>query len=83
MAVLGGAHCLVFTGGIGENSPLVRTMACEGLEGMGIALSTEKNTCGDKGIFEIQTADSLVQVLVVPTNEELEIAVQTVRLVTP
>lgn len=76
-AALGGLDALVFTGGIGENSPEVRRRCCEGLTSLGIAVDEERNRV--RGASEIQSAGSLVKVLVVPTNEELEIAIQTVE----
>lgn len=82
MAVLGGADCIIFTGGIGENSSLVREMSCAGLHALGITIDKEKNSRCGKETFTIQTAESYVQVLVVPTNEELEIARQTLQVLT-
>ena len=80
-AALGRVDALVFTAGIGEKSPLLRRLACQGLENLGIILDQEKNEAGVKvGIAEIQAEDSPVKVLIVPTNEELEIAQQTREL---
>ena len=81
IAALGGVDCIVFTGGIGENSAIVRQMSCQGLERLGISLDTEKNGERRKEILEIQRADSLVKILVVPTDEELEIATQTLQVI--
>ncbi len=69
-AALGGLDALVFTAGIGENSPLVRQMICENLEFMGITLdeSTNKKAAGTETI--ISTPESKVSVLVIPTDEE-------------
>lgn len=78
-AVLGGIDALVFTGGIGENSPEVRRRSCEGLAALGIVVDEERNQV--RGASEIQSDGSRVKVLVVPTNEELEIAIQTVECV--
>ncbi|HOC88044.1 MAG TPA: acetate kinase [bacterium] len=75
MAVLGGLDALVFTAGIGEHSPLVRSWSCRNLEAFGIALDPEKNQRND---LEISTGR--VKVLVVPTNEELAIARETERI---
>ncbi len=81
-AVLGRVDALVFTAGIGEHSEVVRRMACEGLENLGIILDNEKNQAGSKGpVTEIQAAHSRVNVLIIPTNEELEIALQAEELV--
>lgn len=72
MAELGRLDALVFTGGIGENSRLVRRLVCENLETFGIACDPEKNTAnaGDIG-------SGKVRILVIPTNEELAIARDT------
>lgn len=82
LAVLGGAHCLLFTGGIGENSATIRQRTCQGLAELGIRLDEEKNQKARGGeISQINKEDSEVAILVVPTNEELEIARQTKRLI--
>jgi acetate kinase len=80
-AVLGRLEALVFTAGIGEKSPLIRAGACQGLAHLGIEVDADKNNCMSKEAFEIQTADSPVKVLVIPTNEELEIAEQTLACI--
>ncbi|MCA9070541.1 MAG: acetate kinase, partial [Planctomycetaceae bacterium] len=77
LAVLGGADAVVFTAGIGENSPQVRQRICSDLTALGIAIDPDKNSSTANDIREIQTSDSKVRVLVVPTDEELEIAIQT------
>ena len=79
-AVLGGTDCLIFTGGIGENSAVVRQMACDGLEYMGVAIDNDNNRKKINAVAAIHAADSPTRVLVVPTNEELEIAAQVVRV---
>jgi len=81
LAVLGRTDAVVFTGGIGENAAPVRKMACEGLEELGIALDGEANNSivGDARL--ISRADSRVKVLVVKTDEEREIARQTVACI--
>jgi acetate kinase len=81
LAVLGRADAVVFTAGIGENDAFVRAAACEGLEGLGIRLSPERNETRAPGVRRISTDDSPVDVLVIPTNEELEIAHATKALV--
>jgi acetate kinase len=81
MAALGGVDCIVFTGGIGENSAVVRRMSCKGMERLGISLDEKKNRLRQKDIFEIQAADSRVSLLVVPTDEEYEIARQTLEVI--
>ncbi|AZH84691.1 acetate kinase [Plantibacter sp. PA-3-X8] len=78
LAVLGGLDVVVFTAGVGENAPLIRAGAVQGLEGLGIILDEDRNAERARGIRVISTDDSPVTVLVVPTNEELEIARQTV-----
>jgi acetate kinase len=80
-AVLGNVDALVFTGGIGENSPLVRGHCCEGLASLGIAVDEERNQAPVKETAEIQSGRSQLKVLVIPTNEELEIAIQTVECI--
>ena len=81
MAAMGGLDVLVFTGGIGEGSPGVRSMACQGLACMGIHLDEEENRkAGEaKTVCLVSTQDSPVQVLVVPTDEERMIARETLR----
>ncbi|WEV44984.1 acetate kinase [Streptococcaceae bacterium ESL0687] len=72
LAVLNGAHAIIFTAGIGENSPELRAEIAEGLSWFGIEIDPEKNIRGYEGV--ISTADSAVKVLSVPTDEELVIA---------
>jgi len=76
-AALGHLDALVFTAGIGENSPDIRRQSCAGLERFGIRIDGDRNAQAGAGVFEIQADDAPVRVLVVPTNEELEIAHQT------
>lgn len=73
---LGGGDVIVWTAGVGENSAEVRRRTCERLEWLGVELDLEKNAAPGDGIREISTERSRVRVLVVPTNEELEIARQ-------
>ncbi|WP_282123028.1 acetate/propionate family kinase [Algibacter mikhailovii] len=80
MAVLNGLDAIVFTAGIGENSSIIREMACEDLDFIGIDLDKEANNKREDGIRTISTRNSKVEVLVIPTNEELEIAKQSVSL---
>lgn len=81
VAVLGRVDALVFTAGVGENSAFVRAQACAGLEGLGICLDPARNEQAVRGqISEIQAAGSAVKVLVIPTDEELEIAQQAAML---
>jgi acetate kinase len=80
-AALGHVDGLVFTGGIGENSPPIRALACEGLNELGIQMDAARNEAvvGKEG--EISTEGSRVRVMVIPTNEELLIARDTFRAV--
>ncbi|MFF1877298.1 acetate/propionate family kinase [Leifsonia sp. NPDC058230] len=81
IAVLGGLDVLSFTAGVGENAPAVRAGALAGLEGLGIRIDQSLNAQRGSGVRVISTDDSPVTVLVVPTNEELEIARQTLTAV--
>jgi acetate kinase len=74
VAALGGIDAIVFTAGIGENSALVRQQICEQLTWLGVALDSNSN---HSNISIISHANSRVQVLVIPTNEELVIAQAT------
>ena len=79
-AVLNGLDAIVFTAGIGENSAIMRKLACENLTFLGIELDSKKNNMRTKGIREIQSFNSKVKILVIPTNEEIEIAKQSYKL---
>jgi acetate kinase len=81
LAELGHCDGLVFTGGIGENSVLMRGKILYDLQPLGIVLDAERNNRRG-GEFLVSTADSPVQAWVIPTNEELMIARDTVQLVT-
>ncbi|WP_431803179.1 acetate/propionate family kinase [Microbacterium sp. bgisy203] len=80
LAQLGGVDVISFTAGVGENSPLVRRAATETLGFAGIHLDPARNEARERGTRVISTDDSPVTVLVVPTNEELEIARQTLEV---
>ena len=80
-AVLGSVNAIVFTGGIGENSAAVRAASCSGLAGLGIALDETRNSAARGGIAEIQADTGRVKILVIPTNEELEIARQSIGVI--
>jgi acetate kinase len=83
-AAMGGVDCIVFTAGIGENTPCVREESCKGLEFMGIRIDREKNLNTTSAKIKegiISTEDSTVTVMVVPTNEELMIARDTIELI--
>jgi len=79
-AVIGRVDAVVFTGGIGENSSFIRKESCHGLSHLGIVIDGRKNRRSRGGIFEIQGDRGAVKVLVIPTNEEIEIARQTVYI---
>ena len=82
MAVLGDLDLIVFTAGVGENAPRVRRDVLSGLENFGIELDPQRNVSSVPGqINEISKEGSKVKVMVVPTNEELEIALKTYNLV--
>ncbi len=82
MAALNGIDAIIFTGGIGENSSLIRERACANLQYLGIEINTEKNRQHCRKIQEIQNDSSRIKILVIPTNEELEIAMQSAHIVT-
>jgi acetate kinase len=75
---LGGADAIVFTAGVGENDPNTRAATVAGLERLGIELDAGANTAPGRGVREISTATSATRVLVIPTNEELQIAREAV-----
>src|SRR5215469_14620363 len=81
LAAMGGADAVVFTGGIGENSPDVRARICAGMEWAGLRLDAKKNqeTAGNEGI--ISSHDSELLAYAIPTDEELLIARDTVRVI--
>jgi acetate kinase len=74
---LGGIDAVIFTAGIGENSPAIRERVCKGLEGLGIVMDPEKNIAENLAEKEIQHDNSRVKILVIPTHEEKQIALQT------
>lgn len=80
-AVLGGLDVVTFTAGVGENDAKMREMATAGLEFLGIKLDHSRNRASGRGIREISRDSSKVKVLVVPTNEEWEIARQTLAAI--
>jgi acetate kinase len=79
-AVLNGLDALVFTAGVGENDALVRSRACQQLDFFGVVLDEEKNQVRTPSLRDISRPESKVRILVVPTNEELEIARQCAEL---
>jgi len=74
-------HAIVFTAGVGEHSPVVRERALAGMERFGITLDPERNAVATDGLHRISTDDSAIAVLVIPTNEELEIARQSITTI--
>jgi acetate kinase len=80
-AVLGRLDAVVFTAGVGENSPPVRAACCDGLSHLGIALDPRRNEAPSREPRAIHADGAPVAVLVVPTDEELEIARQAFRCV--
>ena len=77
---MGGTDALVFTGGIGENTPEYRSYVCEKLAFLGVKIDEAKNATRGEEI-EISTPESTVRVYVIPTNEELVIARDTLEIV--
>ncbi|MFL9829512.1 acetate kinase [Flavobacterium sp. ST-87] len=80
-AVLNGIDAVVFTAGIGENSAYIRKKVCEQMDFLGIELDEDKNNMRSNAIRQINTVRSKTKILVIPTNEELEIAHQVYDLI--
>lgn len=80
-AVLNGLDAIVFTAGIGENSSFIRKLVCTDMDYLGIELDTEKNEMRSKDLREINESVSKTKILVIPTNEEIEIANQVYGLI--
>jgi acetate kinase len=80
LAILNGLDAIVFTAGVGENDQAMRAAVCEDLEFLNIKLDFQKNQSYKGELLEINTEDSKVKVLVVPTNEEYEIASQCFQI---
>ena len=78
-AAMNGLDCLVFTAGIGENNAMIRRLSCENMSFFGIEIDNAKNEAKDP--FEIHSANSRVKILVIPTNEELVIARDTLSII--
>lgn len=79
LMLLGGADAIVFTGGIGENGRNIRQHVCENAADLGIILDAQKNAQG-KGEYRIDAAGSRVELWVIPTNEEIVVARQTLTV---
>lgn len=80
VAAMNGVDAIVFTAGIGENTPSLRTALCANLSYLGIEIDEEKNKIRGEDV-EISTPDSKVKVFVIPTDEELVIARDTMKIV--
>lgn len=80
-AAMNGLDAIVFTAGIGENSDVIRNLVCENMDYFGIELDTAKNDVRSNAVREINTSASKTKILIIPTNEELEIAKQAFSLV--
>ena len=72
-----GVDAIGFTAGIGENSPEIRARVCRGLEALGIKIDPDKNRSGAGDCYRISADDSRVRLLVVKTDEQMEITRQT------
>ncbi len=81
VAALNGVDAIVFTAGIGENSIPARKNACTDMDFFGIEIDDKKNNVRPKQLTEVQSENSKVKILVIPTNEELEIAKQSFNLI--
>ncbi|HVV54686.1 MAG TPA: acetate kinase [Mucilaginibacter sp.] len=79
-AVLNGIDAVVFTAGVGENDVIVRELVCNDMEYLGLELDRDRNSVRSDGIREISKTGSKAKILVIPTNEELEIARQCYEL---
>jgi acetate kinase len=80
-AAMGGVDLIIFTGGIGENACTMREMICKDLEFMGVDFDKEVNKNLRGKIAEISKKGSKVKVMIVPTNEELVIARDTLKII--
>jgi len=81
LAAMGGADAVIFTGGIGENAPEIRARICDGLQWAGLTLDAERNAQTRGTATQIGTPDSRLQAWVIPTDEEILIARDTVRCI--
>lgn len=80
-AAMNGVDALVFTAGIGENDTSIRRMVCEDMDYLGISWDKERDTNRKDGVHEINVEGAKIKVLIIPTNEELEIARQSFELI--
>lgn len=81
LAEIGPIDALVFTAGVGENSDVMRAQVLDGLGHLGLVVDSTLNAAKSRDVRSISAAGSAVQILVVPTNEELEIALQTAEII--
>ena len=81
LAAMNGADALIFTGGIGENASHIRARICEQMDALGIALDPQKNNTADTAARDISSQSAKVQTWVIPTDEELLMARDTVRCI--
>lgn len=79
-SAMNGLDAIVFTAGVGENSVLLRKMICKNMDYLGIDIDLKENDIKAREIIDISSDASKVKVLVIPTNEELEIAKQSYKL---
>lgn len=80
MVVLKKVDAIIFTGGLGENYSALRESVCEGLENLGIVLNKTINNEPGSGLVDLSQPNTKVQILRIPTDEELEIALQTKKV---
>ena len=80
-AAMNGADAIIFTGGIGENDAVIRAASLDEMDSLGIKIDAEKNGVRGKEV-DISAPDARVRTLIVPTNEELAIAIETMKLIT-
>ncbi len=83
LAILGKTDAIVFTAGVGENSAYIRALSLGGMKNFGVEINSDVNNAHQNGISEINEADSKIKVLVIPANEEKEIALSTVQILEP
>lgn len=80
-AAMGGVDCVAFTAGVGENSSTIRAMVLKGMSALGFKLDADKNSVRAPEARFVSTSDSPVKIAVIPTDEEQEIAVQTLAVI--
>ncbi len=80
-AVLGSVDAVIFTAGIGENDDIVRAKICDNLSCLGIKIDPDKNGLKKNKAFSVHSRESLVEIWVIPTNEELQIAKEALMVI--